>query len=95
MSIFIFVVWILILMKVAYDQRAFFYAYKAGVDPLFEIPPIGITRHVPTINKILQITFGKYPKQPDVDRLAKKVRRDAAGIITFFVLIVLTSIILE
>lgn len=82
------------LFKDAYDQRKLFIAHKAEIDPAFQIPPIGIMRRASTINKLIQIIFGKYPKQPNVNRLAKKVRQDLAATVILFVLIILVSIIL-
>lgn len=85
-----FGVWMLFGIKFIYDQMRLLKAYQKGIDKNFELSPFNennkVRNPITQIGQRWKITFGHYPKHPEVDRLAKRVR---GGAILFFILFIL------
>jgi len=80
-------------IKFVYDQMRLFKAYKEHVDKTFQLSPfannLAANNPITTTAERWKVVFGKYPKYPEVDRLAKRVRLET---VPFFILFILFGI---
>jgi hypothetical protein len=73
-------VWVLIGSKLVYDQMWLFKVYRRDVEKHFELSPFTkdftVRNPIVLTKKRLEIIYGHYPKHPEVDRCARRVRID-------------------
>lgn len=91
-SLLAFVAWMLFGIMYLYDQMRLFRAYQSDIDKDFELSPFNenftIRNPITIIRERWRIAFGHYPKHPEVDRLAKRVRHETILFFTLFILFV-------
>lgn len=82
------IVWVLFSIKFMYDQWQLLKAYQKNINKDFKLSPYTdnfIRNPIAIITERLRIVYGHYPKHPEVDRLAKRVRIE---VVIFFALFI-------
>lgn len=95
----IFVAFTLLIIKGGIDQSLFYAEYQEKIDASFLNPPIEDTMKfrnpITVMRQRLRVTFAKYPEYPQLDKRARRVRRDLVFMILAIILFLPATIILS
>lgn len=89
-------IWMLAGVKLTVDQLRLYRAYKEEIDPTFP----AATTDVNPLNAFsilkwrLRVIFSRYPKNPKVDKLARKVHYTLVGVSMLFVAMMIAFVVI-
>lgn len=91
LEILAFSVWILFGIKSMYDDMQLVKAYQKDINSSFRPSPFTenhtVRNPISIMKERWRMVYGRYPEHPEVDRLARRVRRDTVVMFILFILL--------
>jgi len=93
----VMIIWMLTGVKFTVDQLKLYRAYKTEIDPTFpaETTDVNPLNAFSILKWRLRVIFSRYPNNPSVDRLARRVHLTSTGILGLFVAMMVAFVVIS